>query len=108
FAEIPETSPYRYRAEYALIIKALATYNLDESKERLQKLLEAEDLPADLTVEVHRSLARIAFEQKRFQDALDEYTEIRDTATDDPKLLLEMAWANYYLGDYQRALGLLV
>jgi len=108
FSQIPKTSPYRHRAEYALIIHSLATYELDEVLERLEVLSQAEDLPDDLSNEIHRTLGRIGFEQKRFDDALREYELIRHTATDDPSLLLEMAWSNYYLGNYQRALGLLV
>jgi tetratricopeptide (TPR) repeat protein len=108
FADIPDSSPYRHHAEYALSVKVLAAYDLAATEERLRAMLEADDVPDDLAVDVHRTLARIAFEQKRYQDALDEYEEIRDTATDDPKLLLEMAWSHYYMGDYQRALGLLM
>lgn len=108
FSQIPETSPYRHRAEYALIIKTLASYDLKDVTERLNTLSKAEDLPQDLSTEIHRTLGRIAFEQERYRDALEEYELIRDTATDDPSLLLEMAWTNYYRGDYQRALGLLV
>jgi tetratricopeptide (TPR) repeat protein len=108
FADIPESSPYRHHAEYALSVKVLAAYDLTKTEERLRAMLEADDVPKDLAVDVHRTLARIAFEQERYDDALDEYEEIRDTATDDPKLLLEMAWSHYYLGDYQRALGLLM
>ncbi|TDP73461.1 hypothetical protein [Bradymonas sediminis] len=108
FAEIPETSPYRHRAEYALIIKSLASYELTEVSERLGALAEAKDLPEDLRTEIHRTLGRIAFEQKRYEEALEAYELIRHTATDDPSLLLEMAWSNYYRGNYQRALGLLV
>lgn len=108
FGDIPDGSPYRHRADYALTVKVLANYDLGTTEDQLQKLLEADDLPEDLKVDTHRTLARIAFEQKRYDDALVEYEKIRDTATDDPKLLLEMAWTHYYRGDYQRALGLLV
>src|SRR5690554_2701628 len=72
FAAIPKTSPYRHRAEYALIIQSLAAYELDTVVERLTLLSEAEDLPEDLRTETHRTLGRIAFEQKRFDDALGE------------------------------------
>jgi tetratricopeptide (TPR) repeat protein len=108
FEDIPESSPYRHHAEYALSVKVLAAYDLKKTEERLRAMLEADDVPENLEVDVHRTLARIAFEQKRYEDALAEYEEIRSTATDDPKLLLEMAWSHYYMGDYQRALGLLM
>ncbi len=108
FAAIPKDSPYRLRAQYARAIQTLASYKLDETDKELRELLKADNLPDELGVKIHRTLARIAFEKKDYKGALAEYDKIRDTATDDPKLLLEMAWSHYYLGDYQRALGLLV
>lgn len=108
FRSIPEDSPYRDRADFALMMTGVADYELESTVEALETLLEREELPEDLKVDVHRTLARIAFEQERFDDALEAYEEIRDTAPEDPKLLLEMAWTHYYIGDYQRSLGLLV
>lgn len=108
FADIPTSSPYRHRATYARVVRTLAGYDLEAAEEGLRELLEHDDLPEGLRGDIHRSLARIAFEQQRFDEALDEYEEIRHTANEDPKLLLEMAWSHYYRGDYQRALGLLM
>lgn len=108
FRSIPEESPYRDRADYALVMTGLASYDLEGTEKALEKMLEREETPEDLKVDIHRTLARVAFEQQRYEDALEAYEQIRDTAPDDPKLLLEMAWTHYYLGDYQRSLGLLV
>jgi len=52
--------------------------------------------------------ARIYYTNKRFKKSLDIYNSIEKTSYRWPYLLLEKAWANYYLEDYNRSLGLLV
>jgi hypothetical protein len=45
---------------------------------------------------------------KRYDLALGHYETIHSTAKEDPSLLLEMAWCHFYLGNLERALGLLI
>lgn len=52
--------------------------------------------------------ARIFYQQKKYQQALDLYHDIPKTSYLWPYLLLEKAWANYQLKNYNRSLGLLV
>ena len=113
FDAIPEGSSYRERSQYVLAVELLAEYRLNEARELLDSLVgedgeNLETLPPDLQEDLQRTLARIAFEQKRYDDAIELYETIRKTAPDDPSLLLEMAWSNYYAGNYERALGLLI
>lgn len=109
FAAIPDTSPYHARSRYVLAVELIADYKLVEAQDALELLLEqSRSIPADLELQVYRTLARIAFEQKRFDDALEGYEAIRKSAPDDPNLLLEMAWTEYQRGDYRRSLGLLL
>lgn len=108
FAQIPRNDPYRLRARYILAVDTLADYELDVAKEQLEKLLEYEDVPDDVVLNSRRTLARIAFEEKRYDIALDYYETMRSEAKDDPSLLLEMAWCHFYLGNLERALGLLI
>jgi len=108
FSQIPDSSPYRLRADYVRIMQAVAGYDLEEAELMLEELLEVEDIPNDLRLDVTRTLARIAFEEQRFRDAMRYYEIIRQDAPNDPSLLLEMAWTTYYKGEYQRALGLLL
>lgn len=108
FEEIPEESQYAHRARYALIIRALAGGELKGARKALEGLSQAREVPADLQLDIDRTLARIAFEQGRWRDAQETYQNLRRSAPDDPELLLEMAWTHYYLGEYQRALGLLI
>ncbi|MBA2665276.1 MAG: hypothetical protein H0U74_23510 [Bradymonadaceae bacterium] len=108
FEEIPVASPYHARAQYVMAIRLVARYKLDEAREALEILEDLDDLPADLEIDIHRTMARIMFEERRFNDALKEYESIRKSAPDDPELLLEMAWTEYYRGEYRRSLGLLL
>lgn len=108
FERIPDSSAYKHRATYVQILRSLAKYELDETKKALEALLKKSPVPRDLKLEINRTLARIAFEQARYKDALTRYQSLRQSAPDDPGLLLEMAWTHYYLGEYQRALGLLL
>jgi len=108
FDAIPPSSPYRARADYVRAVRVLARRDLVTARGDLEAILELEVVPEDLRIDVMRSLARIAFEEKRFGDAITIYQSIRETAPDDPLLLLEMAWSHYYRGESRRALGLLL
>ena len=52
--------------------------------------------------------ARRLFKDGKFKESLDSYNQIPKTSYKWPYLLLEKAWAYYHLGDFNRALGLLV
>jgi hypothetical protein len=52
--------------------------------------------------------ARIKMEEKKYEDALAIYEQIDKRSYKWPYILMDQAWANYYLKDYNRALGLTV
>ncbi len=108
FAGIPRRSPYRLRVRYVRAVQKLASGDWEPAREGLVKLLKAGELPPDLRNEAVLALARLAMEQKRYRAATEHYERVRRLAPDRPELLLEMAWAHYYLGDSRRALGLLL
>lgn len=130
FAQIDEESDYHWRAVYVQAVRAIAASELDDGRQLLEWMLEQESedaehhdllwrdliirthsnvrLPDDLQVETHRTLARLAFEERRYEEAMHQYEQIRELAPDDPEILLEMAWTYFYLGDSRRALGRLI
>jgi len=130
FDQIPVESEYHWRAAFVYAVRAIAREQIDPAVELLEWLLEQdgqggnEDLfwmeeriirtehdariPDDLRVEVHRTLARLAFEQRRYQEAMSHYEAIREMAPYDPEILLEMGWTYFYLGDARQALGRLI
>lgn len=107
FESIPKDSPYRKRARYVLALRRVARYELEQARTSLTELLDR-DLPRELETDVRRTLARVEFEEKHWEKALEHYRAIQDRAPDHPRLLLEMAWTHYYMGHYRRALGLLI
>lgn len=54
------------------------------------------------------NLARVKFEQAKYEDAIKYYSEISKESFLWPYTLIEKAWAYYQIENYNRALGLLV
>lgn len=52
--------------------------------------------------------ARLNIEDKKYNEALEKYSQIDKRSYKWPYILMDQAWASYYLGDYNRALGLTV
>ena len=52
--------------------------------------------------------ARLKIEEKKYAEALETYGQIDKRSYKWPYILMDQAWANYYLKDYNRALGLTV
>ncbi|MEX1100171.1 MAG: tetratricopeptide repeat protein, partial [Bacteriovoracaceae bacterium] len=53
-------------------------------------------------------VARLRFKQGEFEKAIRRYEDVPKTSIKWPYILLEKAWAYYYLGNYNRSLGLLI
>jgi len=107
FARLPQDSPYAAAAEYVRIVRLVADGDLAQARKQLEQLRKRETLSPELARDVERTLARLAFEEERYEDALAHFETLRDLAPDDPEILLEMAWTHYYLGDSRKTLGLL-
>ncbi len=108
FERIPDWSPYQPRAGYVQAVRLVAQRQLDLAKDALEELLDHEHLPDDLAVDIHRSLARLHVEARRYPEALEHYDVVRVNAPDAPEVLLEMAWTHYHMGESRRSLGLLL
>lgn len=52
--------------------------------------------------------ARVKLEDKKFEEALELYEQIDKRSYKWPYILMDKAWAHYYLKDYNRAIGLTV
>lgn len=52
--------------------------------------------------------ARIYFQLKQFENAIEYYNLVEKTSFNWPYTLLEKAWANYHLKNYNRSLGILI
>ena len=54
------------------------------------------------------NIARIHYKQQNYKLAIQHYEEIPKTSFKWPYTLLEKAWANYNIGNYNRSLGILM
>lgn len=54
------------------------------------------------------NLARVKFEQAKFEEAIKSYNQVSKQSFLWPYTLIEKAWAYYHLENYNRSLGLLV
>ena len=107
FGMLPENSSYAAKAEYVRAVQLVADGNFYKAKLMLEQLKEHPAYDFELSKNVERSLARIAFEEERYEDALKHFTVLKKLAPNDPEIILEMAWTYYYLGDSRKTLGLL-
>lgn len=108
FAKLPPGSAYADEADYVRAVLRVAEGDYGTAIDQLQELRFREGLAPRLLQDVERTLARLAFEEQRFEDALVHFETLRERAPDDPEILLEMAWTHYYLGDSRKTLGLLI
>lgn len=53
-------------------------------------------------------MARVKLEDKKYEEALEIYEKIDKRSYKWPYILMDKAWAHYYLKDYNRAIGLTV
>ncbi len=107
FAKLPDKQLYAAKAEYVRAVRMVADGDFYGAKQKLEKLKKNPALNDALNKDVERSLARLAFEEERYKDALAHFETLKKLAPNDPEILLEMAWTYYYLGDSRKTLGLL-
>jgi tetratricopeptide (TPR) repeat protein len=108
FSKLPPDSIYAADAEFVRIVRMVADGDFPSAIARLERLRKAENISEKLAREVERTLARLAFEEERYEDALRHFETLKELAPDDPEILLEMAWTHFYLGDSRKTLGLLI
>lgn len=120
-SKIPEG--HRFKSE-ALFMQASALNLLQEHETAVKKYEACRDLTSELANQAkHEKLeryyqiineqcqihiARLNYRKKNYKQALKEYDKIEKNSYLWPYLLLEKAWAYYYLEDPNRTLGLLV
>lgn len=106
--QIPARSPYAARARYVQGVRLLALGRFDQGRAAMKALAKDKEGDSRVRLDAELALARLAMDEGRFDDAVEHYEALRPRAKDQPELLLEMAWAQYYRGDSRRALGLLI
>ena len=107
FSRLNLDSYYRYKSKYVNAVYELVKYNLDGALKLFEEILASDFQQADVINNARQSVARILFEQKKYKEAYDMYETIDAPIEMQASVFLEEAWAQYYMKNYQRAMGLL-
>jgi tetratricopeptide (TPR) repeat protein len=111
FAVLPAGSEEHALARHALLLRRVKR---GESAAKLLPLFRAfaldQSVPPPVRLESQLAVARLEYEAKAFEQALESYRAVKLPALDPgrPALYLEEAWTRYQLGQYEAAMGVLV
>lgn len=82
----------------------------EEALKQLEAIVEADFDDYELKNESRKTIARLHFEEGRYEEALKWYDtiEVPFLSREEASLFVEKAWARYYLGDFRGTLGILL
>jgi hypothetical protein len=109
FDGITKTSPYFLRAMYVRAVQALKNGKDDEALAIFDTIADSTIDAPDVKNRANLALARLLFDVNRYRDAFETYLKVEqiDLSFEQAELLLEKAWAAYFMGDRRSAMGLL-
>lgn len=106
--KIKKGSPWDYQLRYWQAIGNVARGKMDKAEPEFENLKGDINTPKLIKEWVTIQQARNLFEKGRFEEAYKLYREPSNLGVREKgRLLLEVAWSEYYLKHYDRALGLL-
>ncbi|MBI3181899.1 MAG: hypothetical protein HYZ28_07120 [Myxococcales bacterium] len=112
FAKLPENSAEASRAKYAMLVTRLKDTKKDLPKDMIDEFLalsKDEKLTQEARNDALMAVARLRYELKDYQGALDAYRQVQLPQLHPGRatLYLEEAWARYQLGQAHAAMGIL-
>jgi hypothetical protein len=107
FANIRKDTYYEYKSRYIRAIYGLVKFDLDAANKMLEEILASNIKQSDVINNARQSLARILFEQKKYDESYRMFETIDAPIEKQAAVFLEEAWTQYYLKNYQRSMGLL-
>jgi TolA-binding protein len=107
FSQIAPDTHYYYQYLYQKALLALFRDQLTDATELLRQILRGDQAQRQLQDEARKTLARLLYEQQKFEEADFMYAQIRRSILQQAENLLERAWAEYRLGNLEKAMGLL-
>jgi hypothetical protein len=109
FNQIAKTSPYHLRAMYVRAVYALKNGKDDEALAIFDTIVDSPVDAPGVKNKANLSLARLLFDVNRYRDAFETYLKVKqiDLSFEQAELILEKAWAAYFMGDRRTAMGLL-
>lgn len=107
YKKITPESYWDFKVKYNLALADVAAGRIDSAIERFSSISSNQAAPATLRTEATHQYARLVFEKGDFVQSNKILKGVDLGARERGLVLLERAWAKYYLKDYSRSLGLL-
>jgi tetratricopeptide (TPR) repeat protein len=108
FSMIPENSFYYFKYRFEMARLKIHQKQIDEGVHILKDLLNSSQINSAMRARCHITLARLYFEQKKFDEADQLYQTIAKFQKDQSRFLLERAWTQFHLNHPNQAMGLLI
>lgn len=102
----PETH-YYYQYLYKKALLALYRDEITQAIDLLKQILKSDQPSPKLQDDTRKTLARLLYEQQKFEEADFMYAQIQKSILEQAENLLERAWAEYRMGNPEKAMGLL-
>ena len=100
-------SYWEYKLRYLSALDDVKKDHIDSAIEKFSSLGNNELTPKDIRTDSNHQFARLVFEKGDYQQAYKVFKQVELNPRERGLILLERAWAKYYLKDYGKALGLL-
>ncbi len=109
FDDIPEESPYKPKALYALGVERLRAGRTARAVALFRRVVEHAQTDRDDRNRARLALARVLYDKERYQAALKMYNEVEvpELSTAEASLFLEKAWTYYWLRNFRKTMGIL-
>jgi hypothetical protein len=107
FSRIRPQTHYYYQYIYKKALLALYQDNISEAIDLLKQVLRSDKPARKLQDGARKTLARLLYEQQQFDEADFMYAQIEKSILEQAENLLERAWAEYRMGNPEKAMGLL-
>ena len=102
----PETH-YYYQYLYKKALLALYRDEITEAIDLLKQILRSDKPSRKLQDDTRKTLARLLYEQQKFEESDFMYAQVQKSILEQAENLLERAWAEYRMGNPEKAMGLL-
>ncbi|MBT8332667.1 MAG: hypothetical protein KJP06_10125, partial [Deltaproteobacteria bacterium] len=107
FSQIAPETHYYYQYLYKKALLALYRDQISEATDLLKQILRSDNPSRELKDNTRKTLARLLYEQQQFEEADFMYAQIQKSILQQAENLLERAWAEYRMGNLEKAMGLL-
>ncbi|MGA1870648.1 MAG: tetratricopeptide repeat protein [bacterium] len=107
FKNITPEGYYFYKYLYHKALYRVYQDHIDDAIALLTKILEGPSEEKALKDDARKTLARLLYEKKEYDNSALNYQKITKSILDQAQNLLERAWVQYRLGYSEKAMGLL-